>query len=34
MQGVNIIKWLSRDKKVDEIFKQGYEEYNKLQEKR
>ena len=29
MQGVNIIKWLSRDKKVDEIFKQGYEEYNK-----
>ena len=29
MQGVNLIKWLSRDKKIDEIFKQGYEEYNK-----
>ena len=29
MQGINLIKWLSRDKKIDEIFKQGYEEYNK-----
>ena len=29
MQGIKLIKWLSRDKKIDEIFKQGYEEYNK-----
>ena len=28
MQGVNIIKWLARDKE-DEIFKRGYKEYNK-----
>ena len=29
MQGINLIKWLSKDEKVDELFKQGYEEYNK-----
>ena len=29
MQGINLIKWLARDEKVDGIFKQGYMEYTK-----
>ena len=29
MQGINLIKWLSRNEQVDKIFKQGYKEYNK-----
>lgn len=29
MQGINLIKWLTRSEEVDKIFKQGYKEHNK-----
>lgn len=29
MQKVNLIKWLRRNKQVDEILKQGYKDYSK-----
>jgi len=29
MQGINLIKWIAKEEKVDRIFKQGYMEYNK-----
>ena len=29
MANVNLIKWLGKDKRIDEILKQGYADYSK-----